>query len=121
MNTEIRLRKGGSISGSVAYNDGAPIPYAALNPVIRMTNGTFARIGNAAHSDGAGKYRIEGLPDGSYTVFGSVDSDVLTTFAGGGARATKARLVVVTSPNESEGVDITIPLTGRNSRYRFSA
>lgn len=112
VNTEIRLMKGGSISGSVTYSNGAPIPNVALNAVVKMNNGTFGRFGSPAHSDGAGKYRIDGLPDGSYALFSAVDSDVLTTFAGGGARASKGRLVVVTSPNESEGVNITIPLTG---------
>lgn len=112
VNTEIRLKKGGSISGSLTYSDGAPIPNVALNAVVKMNNGTFERFGGAAHSDGAGRYRIDGLPDGSYAVFGALDTDVLTTFAGGGARATKGRLIVVTSPNETEGVNITIPLTG---------
>ncbi len=112
VNTEIRLKRGGSISGSVTYSDGAPIPNVALNAVVKMNNGTFERFGSPAHSDVAGKYRIDGLPDGSYAVFSAVDSDLLTTFAGGGARASKGRLVVVTSPNESAGVNIAIPQAG---------
>jgi hypothetical protein len=126
VDVEIRLKHGGSISGSVAYSDGAPVPYIAVNPVVKMSNGTFARVLNLAHADSSGKYRIDGLPDGSYalagadagsdevTVFGGdkIGSGGWITFAGGGMRTSKARLVVVTSPKESVGVNITIPLTG---------
>jgi hypothetical protein len=126
VDVEIRLKRGGSISGSVAYTDGAPVQYIALNPVIRMSNGTFARVLNVAHADSSGRYRIDGLPDGSYAIAAAdAGSDAVTvlggdkigsggwiTFEGGGMRASKARLVVVTSPQESAGMDITIPLTG---------
>lgn len=126
VDAEIRLKKGGAISGSVVYSDGAPVPYVALNPVVRMNNRRFARLLNLAHTDGTGNYRIDGLPDGSYAVMGAVESSEmvtvfggdkigssgLMTFAGGGMRPSKARLVVVSSPNERSGVNVTFPLTG---------
>jgi Carboxypeptidase regulatory-like domain len=124
VNAEVRLKKGGTISGSVAYSDGAPVPYAALTPLIKI-NGDFGRVLNLAHADSSGKYRIEGLPEGSYAVVGAIGSGEmvtvfgggkigssgLMTFAGGGMRPGKARVVVVT-PNENAGVNVTIPLTG---------
>lgn len=126
IDVEIRLKRGGSISGTVAYSDGTPVPDIAINPVIKMSNGTFARVPNLAHADSSGKYRIDGLPDGSYAVFGAdagrdevtvfggdkIGSGGWINFAGGGMRASKAHLVVVTSPKESAGADITVPLTG---------
>jgi hypothetical protein len=44
VDVEIQLKHGGSISGSVAYSDGAPVPDIAVNLVIKMSNGTFARV-----------------------------------------------------------------------------
>jgi hypothetical protein len=83
VNADVRLKKGGAISGSVAYSDGAPIPYVALNPVVKMGNGDFGRVLNLAHADSSGKYRIDGLPDGSHAVMAAVESGEMVTVFGG--------------------------------------
>jgi hypothetical protein len=125
---EIHLKRGGSISGSVTTSDGTPVPYVALTPKVKLSNGTFADLGGASHTDGSGHYRIDGLPDASYIVLGamaggavpvfggaSVGGSGLMIFAGGGMRPSKARVIDVSAPNEYERVDIMIPLTGIHS------
>ncbi len=124
---EIQLKRGGAISGVVTYSDGVPVPYMALNPKIKMPNGTFADGSSGAfHADGAGNYRIDGLPDGSYSllaaqadgprvaVFGGahVDGGGWIMFAGGGMRPSSARIITVAAPKEYTGVNIVIPLAG---------
>jgi len=123
----IELKRGGSISGTVSYSDGTPVPYVGLTPKLKSKQGDFADlIGNgASHTDSLGRYRIEGLPDGSYVVLGGMEGAMvpvfggdqmggsgLTIFAGGGMRPSQARVIVVTGPNEYPGVNITIPLSG---------
>ena len=125
---EIHLKRGGSISGAVTNSDGAPVPYVALTAKVKLSNGTFADLGGASHTDRSGHYSIDGLPDASYIVLGAmaggtvpvfggaaVGGSGLMIFAGGGMRPTKARVIAVTAPNTYEGVDITIPLTGTHS------
>ncbi len=125
---EIHLKRGGSISGSVTTSDGTPVPYVALTSKVKLSNGTFTDLGAASHTDGAGHYRIDELPDASYIILGAMEGGTvpvfggagiggsgLMIFAGGGMRPTKARVVTVTAPNEYEGVDIMIPLTGTHS------
>jgi hypothetical protein len=70
---EIHLKRGGAISGSVTYSDGAPVPYVGLTPKFRLPNGTTADAfaGGASHTDG---------------------SDLMI-FAGGGMRLSNARAI----------------------------
>ena len=124
---EIDLKRGGSISGTVTYSDGAPVPYVALTPKLKSKQGDFADlIGNgASHTDSLGHYRIDGLPDGSYVVLGGIEGAMVPVFggdqiggsgsmifAGGGMRPSKARVVAVSGAKEYTGVNITIPLSG---------
>jgi hypothetical protein len=123
---EIHVKRGGSISGSVSYSDGAPIPNVALTPKSKLSDGKFADSGTGAfHTDSAGHYRIDGLADGSYVVLAGIEGAMvpvfggdlaggggLMIFAGGGMRPSKARVIDVSAPKDYAGVNITIPLTG---------
>ena len=124
---DIHLKRGGSISGIVTYSDGTPVPYVALTPKVKLSSGALAdALGGASHADSAGHYRIDGLPDGSYAVLGGIDPGMMVPvfgghqvggsgriiFAGGGMRPSKARIITVSAPEESTGVDIMVPLTG---------
>lgn len=124
---EIDLKRGGSISGTVTYSDGAPVAYVGLTPKMKLKAGNFADVfaNGASHSDSLGHYRIDGLPDGSYVVLGGIEGAMvpgfggdqlggsgLMIFAGGGMRPSQARVTVVSGPKEYLGVNITIPLSG---------
>ena len=123
----IDLKRGGSISGTVSYSDGAPVSYVALTPKIKLKAGDFADVfaNGASHTDSLGHYRIDGLPDGSYVVLGGIGGAMVPVFggdqlggsgsmifAGGGMRPSQARVTVVSGANEYPGVNITIPLSG---------
>jgi hypothetical protein len=62
---EIHLKRGGSISGTVTYSDGAPVANVALTPKVKLSDGKFADSSTGAfHPDSVGHYRIGGLADG---------------------------------------------------------
>ena len=124
---ELRLKRGGSISGYVTNSDGVPVPYVALTPKIKLSNGTFGDAATgASHTDSTGHYRVDSLADASYVILagiagdrnvpvfggGSIGGSGSIIFAGAGMRPSKARVIAVTAPKEYAGVDITIPLTG---------
>jgi hypothetical protein len=122
----IQLKRGASITGSVTYSDNTPVPNLALTPKLKLANGEFADMGvGASHTDSAGHYRIDGLPDGAYVLLGGIEGPMvpvfggdklggsgLIVFSGNGMRPSKARVVSVKAPNEYAGVDIAIPLVG---------
>ncbi len=123
----IELKRGGSISGTVTYSDGAPVAYAALTAKLKSQQGDFADFtGNGvSHTDSLGHYRMDGLPDGSFVVLSAMEGSMvpvfggdqiggsgLIIFAGGGLRPSQARVIVVSGANEYAGVNITIPLSG---------
>jgi hypothetical protein len=124
---EIQLKRGGSISGVATYSDGTPVPYMALNPKIKMPDGTFEDGSSGAfQADDAGNYRVDGLPDGSYSLLGALSDGPPVAvlggaqaggggwimFAGGGMRPSSACIITVAAPKEYTGVNIVIPLTG---------
>ncbi len=123
---DIGLERGGSISGSVNYSDGVPVPNVGLTPKLKLKDGGFTDVMvGASHTDSAGHYRIDGLPDGRYVVIGGVGEGPPVTvfggdqvggrnqiyFAGGGMRPSKARVVELSAPRDYTDADITIPLT----------
>jgi Carboxypeptidase regulatory-like domain len=125
VNVQIRLRRGASISGSVAYSDGTPVPFVALTPKVKLSGGNFADTMStgASHTDSTGHYMIDGLPDGSYVVLGGIEGSMVPVFggdrlggsgtimfAGGTMRPSKARVIDVEAPREYTGVDIALPL-----------
>jgi hypothetical protein len=126
-NITIRLRRGASIKGSVLYSDGKPVPNAALTPKMKLSDGSFADVsgGGASHTDNAGHYSIDGLPDGSYVVLGAMKGPLVPVFggdrlgasgwiafAGDGMRPSNAHVISVKAPNEYTGVDLTLELNG---------
>ncbi|MDQ2949428.1 MAG: carboxypeptidase-like regulatory domain-containing protein [Acidobacteriota bacterium] len=123
---EIQVKRGGSISGSVTYSDGAPVPYVALTPKVKLSDGNIADTHTgASHTDSSGHYRIDGLLDGSYIILGGIEGAIvpvfggdqiggsgLIIFGGDGMRPSKARVISVSGTHEYAGLDITIPLVG---------
>lgn len=79
---EVRVRRGGSISGRVTYEDGDPVVSARIN-IMRLKNGRPTRfITNISPSafvgyqtDDRGMYRFSGLPPGEYIVSASENID----------------------------------------------
>lgn len=126
-NVTIQVKRGSSITGSVTYSDHTPVPSVAITPKLRLPNGHLADMMSigANHTDSSGRYRIDGLPEGSYLIVGAMEGPMVTIFggdklgesgfiifAGDGMRPSKARVVAVKGSNEYMGVDITIPLLG---------
>ena len=72
--TEIRVTRGGAISGRISYNDGEPATHARIvlyrqkgeTPVLFFTDASLL-------TDDRGIYRVEGLPSGQYFV-GAVEN-----------------------------------------------
>jgi hypothetical protein len=129
---EIRLERGGSISGTVYYDDGSP----AVNVIItaKLATGNTATTSNTPPSAGAlgqqqfartddyGRYRVPGLPPGDYLVMASSQlgepggfargqqSTTLTIYAPKSFRSVDAKTFTLKASNEVSGADVLIPL-----------
>jgi hypothetical protein len=68
---DVRLDKGGAISGRVVDGRGEPLPeviVSAVHPPSGYVNGRGIPIGQAGQTNDLGEFRISGLPAGEYYV-----------------------------------------------------
>ena len=70
---DVRLERGGSISGVIRYDDGNPAPDVKAIRMVMQEDGkwmvdTFSPLNPAPATDDRGHYRISGLPKGKYAV-----------------------------------------------------
>lgn len=134
VNAQIPARRGGSVSGRVAYFDGEPVIGAKVQ-VIRKKEGerdfrySFGDDNTTETTDDRGFYHFAGLPDGDYFVqviepsvhnesSNSVPgynmnaysfSSVLTTFYPEAAKREEARPIAVSAGHEQSDINISIP------------
>jgi hypothetical protein len=102
----------GVISGQLRSPDGSPavgVRVAAAEPVSQSATYTFVSIGR---TDETGRYRLEGLPPGQYSILAGVVS--APTYYPGTAIKTFANNVIVRSGSTTRGVDfvLAVPLNG---------
>lgn len=118
---EVRIVRGGSISGRVLKSNGGPVAQAAVNLISREGGGPYmSRF--STQTDNEGKFKIENLPPGDYVVSASnvtrqSGADVLARLRGdnqvvtyhpAALRLNDALPVKVDSGRESSGVNVTL-------------
>ena len=125
MNTvdvDIRVVRGGTISGRVLKPDGTPVPGVAVHILSRGNNAGPYSARFSAPTDKKGIFRIENIPPADYVVAASAEDkkgnyDVrarvrgesqVVTFHPAAIRLSDALPVHVDSGRESSGVDITL-------------
>ncbi|HEY0307684.1 MAG TPA: carboxypeptidase-like regulatory domain-containing protein [Acidobacteriaceae bacterium] len=133
---EIRLERGASISGTIYYDDGSPAQGVEVR--ARSTGSQPSAIGTSQgggssfylgqdlpRTDDYGRYRITGLPSGTYAVV--VYATLFQPGVGGGSRTSQNGTLIVYAPknvrlvdaksfdlkagNELTGADVLIPLS----------
>jgi hypothetical protein len=69
----VRVKRGGAVSGKVSYADGDPVINATIR-ILRKKEGkwtpvyVFAPSDDRSHTDDRGAYRLSGLPPGEYLI-----------------------------------------------------
>jgi hypothetical protein len=128
---DIRMPKGGAISGRVADDIGEPMPLARVvaQLVVRTDGRTAAVTVATGDTDDLGEYRMGGLPAGKYAVgvletpnMSSVGINADGSFGPAGLSWTpsyypaaqslaQAQLITVRPGDEATGIDLTAALT----------
>lgn len=131
---DVRLERGGSISGVIRHDDGNPAPDVKAIRMVLQEDGkwmvdTFNPSMPAPETDDRGHYRISGLPKGKYAVRadlptnqsttglgpGSFDmhpntGDALVVYSGGVLREKDIKPVEVGAGEDIDGVDLVFPV-----------
>ena len=131
---DVRLERGGSISGVIRYDDGNPAPDVKAIRMVMQEDGkwivdTFSPLNSAPSTDDRGRYRISGLPKGKYAVRadlptnqstsglgpGSFDmhpntGDALVVYSGGVLREKDVKPIEVGPGEDVDGVDLVFPI-----------
>jgi len=122
VDVDIRVIRGGTITGRVLKSDGTAVPDVAVNILSRDNNGGSYSARFSARTDKKGLFKIENVPPADYVVAASVEDktgnyDVrarlrgesqIVTFHPAAIRLSEALKVRVDSARESSGVDITL-------------
>ncbi len=132
--TEVRVFRGGVITGRVTTEDGEPVPKADIKLFQRKSGrlvhfeSTWQLSGrdqSSLQTDSRGVYRIAGLPAGEYVIRASEsaigtngaeasegaygDGSLVIAYYPSATTLKDARAVSVLEENESTGIDISMP------------
>jgi Carboxypeptidase regulatory-like domain len=129
---DIRLERGGAISGTVRFDDGSSASGVSImvlhrkkNKWVPSTGPIFISGGGPPTTDDLGRYRISGLRDRDYLVMiqlsrtdlesrgsglSGVERSTLKIYSGDTAHISEAVPVKLGPGEEHSGEDITIPL-----------
>jgi hypothetical protein len=131
---DLRLERGGSISGVIRYDDGNPAPDVKAIRMVMQDDGkwkvdTFNPSMPATTTDDRGHYRISGLPKGKYAVKadlptnqstsglgpGSIDmhpnyGDALVIYSSGVFREKDIKPIEVGAGDDVDGIDLVFPV-----------
>jgi hypothetical protein len=131
---DVRLERGGSISGVIRYDDGNPAPDVKAIRMVMQEDGkwkvdTFGPLKPATTTDDRGHYRISGLPKGKYAVRADLPTDQATTglgpgsfdmhpnygdalvvYSGGVFREKDIKPIEVGAGEDVDGVDLVFPI-----------
>jgi hypothetical protein len=118
---DMRLPRGGSISGTVYDDKGKPARRKFMR--IRHEDGTVPALPALAATDDDGRYRIAGLPPGRYVLLANFTTDGLwRVFYPNGESNADAALIELGAGENLTGVDLharpraTAPITGQVRR-----
>jgi hypothetical protein len=132
---ELRLERGGSLSGVIRYDDGSPSPGVSPILMARQEDGKWKDLATVPiTTDDRGRFRFYGLPSGQYAVraalptiqpsmglgFGSMSmhmnmGDALEVYSGEAMREKDVKPVEVGAGDEVDGVDLVFPISGLHS------
>jgi hypothetical protein len=134
---DIRLERGGSISGTVRYDDGSPAPGVMPMLMTLDKDGKWKELGSVSaipvHSDDQGRYRLYGLLPGKYAVkatlptmqvsvgLGAMPSihssmgDMLMVYSGGALHEKDIKPIEVGSGDDVGGIDVVFPIDNLHS------
>lgn len=131
---DVTLYRGGSIAGTVIYDDGAPAISANAQLFRRKANGKFQMVKGRALTDSHGQFVFESLSAGEYLIkvvvaalerrLGTVQfgdgkskdlyiefaSSFVPIYSGNVFREKDAAVIKVEAGQEADGNDITIPI-----------
>lgn len=132
---DIALERGGTIAGTVHYDDGSPAPSVA--PIVMMLekDGKWKELPSTSMvpsmTDDEGHYRISGLPAGQYVVRAALPTvgastgigagslsmhmnmaDALVVYSGGAIWMKDVKPVKLAAGDTLDDVDITFPTDG---------
>ncbi len=133
----VRLTRGATVTGTLRFDDGAPVPHESIFFYRHGKDGKWALAGleNVPRTDDQGRYRASGLPAGEYrlqtqitvspgvingnSIFGGFVMPGfeyrLTIYSGDGTRAADAKTLKLSDGENSSGNDITIPVARLHS------
>jgi len=130
---DVRLERGGSISGVIRYDDGSPAAGVTPHRMVKKEDGKWVGDSYSGYppevtTDDRGHYRISGLVKGKYAVRaelpttqmiqglgGSNDNhmnlgDALVAYSGGVFREKEIKPIEISPGDEIDGVDIVFPI-----------
>lgn len=133
VHVEVRLERGGSISGVIHYDDGSPAADVKALRMVMQEDGkwktdSFNPLAPAVTSDDRGHYRISGLAKGKYAIKAQLPSnqsisglggsqslhtntgDALVVYSGGVFREKDIKPIEVSAGDEVDGIDIVFPI-----------
>jgi hypothetical protein len=138
VSVNVSIERGAAVSGTILYDDGSPAVGVRVSTLVRATNdwtplpsSPVASQSYSASTDDQGRYRIGGLPAGTYllettlsiqgmyynvneqngTSVGTWPIYALSFYSGGSSRRKDGAAITVTAGEEHGGQDIEIPLT----------
>jgi Carboxypeptidase regulatory-like domain len=131
---DVTLYRGGSIAGTVIYDDGSPAISANVQLFRREASGKFNLVQGRVLTDSHGEFVFESLPAGEYVIkvvvaamerhLGTVRfsdgqykdlylelaSSFVPIYSGNVFRDKDASIIKVDAGQEENGIDITIPI-----------
>jgi hypothetical protein len=126
---EVRLKRGGTIRGTILYADKEPVTRGEIALFRRWNGGTSPLFSEPVKTNDRGMYRVDGLPDGEYFVgvvdgkgkAGQVDfrdlRGFVTAFYPGVSSIVDAKPIQIQSGSEVTGINITL---GEDHLHRIS-
>jgi hypothetical protein len=123
VNVEVLLQRGGSISGTVRYDDGS-LAHVGIDVLRRDTAGKWTDTFTRGTTDDLGHFRIAGIPPGEYTLSiglsaqdssGNWSRGTLNVYFGDVFLPRDAKSFKVGEGEESVGDDVVIRLSKLHS------
>lgn len=130
---ELVLHRGAAISGVIRFDDGAPAADITVSLLQKDKSGKWTtppNIGDMNHqADDQGNFRLAGLPAGEYLLKATLESEAplvkdsdnershyqWDVYFGDGIRPRDAKSITLKDGEESNGDNITIPLSRMHS------
>lgn len=128
---DLVLRRTGSLDGRVTRPDGTPVQNARVVAEVRLGNDRMVGTGRGVVTDSLGRYRLEGVPPGTYVITASYSAlhetnggsvlheyqDWARTFHGSTSDVERAIPIVIEGGDHLPNIDITLQPA---PRYRVS-